>query len=166
MRALLGITGYLRKFVPRYSALVAPISNLLRDKRFASKQARKLKVSWGEEQDKALAALILALTSSPILTVPDWDKSFQLHTDASELGTGAVLTQIHVGSERVLGYASHRWSRTDARRLPTECEVMAVLWAVDHFRPYVWGRRFALITDCSALTGLFKSRDLSSELHR
>ena len=63
VRALLGMTGYLRKVVPRYSALVAPISNLLRDKRFATKRARKLKVPWGKEQDKALAALILALTS-------------------------------------------------------------------------------------------------------
>ena len=65
VKALLGMTGYLRKFVPRYSALVAPISNLLRDKRFATKRARKLKVPWGKEQDKALAALILALTSPP-----------------------------------------------------------------------------------------------------
>lgn len=43
---------------------------------------------------------------------------------------------------------------------------MAVLWAVDHFRPYVWGRRFTLISDCSTLTWLFKSRDLSFKLNR
>ena len=43
---------------------------------------------------------------------------------------------------------------------------MAVLWAVDHFRPYVWGRRFTLITDCLALTWLFQSRDISSKLKR
>ena len=147
VRALLGMTGYLRKFVPRYSALVAPISDLLRDKRFASKRARRLKVPWGEEQDKALAGLVQALTSPPILAMPDWNSLFQLHTDASELGAGAV-----------------RWSRTDARRSPTEREVMAVLWAVTHFRPYVWG--FTLVTDCSALIWLFKSQNLSSKLHR
>ena len=146
------MTGYLRKFVPQYSAVVAPISNLLRDKRLPSKRAKKFKVPWGEEQDKALGALILALTSPPILAIPDWDKSFQLHMDASESGAGAVLTQIHEGSERVLEYASYRWSRADARRSLTEREVVAVLWAVDHFRPYVWGRRFTLITDCLALT--------------
>ncbi|CAN0586219.1 unnamed protein product, partial [Laminaria digitata] len=101
VRALLGMTGYLRRFVPQYSAMVAPISNLLRDKRFASKKARKQKVPWGEEQDKALAALIRALTSYPILVLPDWDIPFQLHTDASELGAGAALTQISEGSERV-----------------------------------------------------------------
>ena len=149
--------GYLRKFVHRYSALVAPISTLLRGKRFASKRAKKLKVSWGEEQDKALAALILALTSPPILTMPDWDRPFPLHTDASELGAGAVITQIHEGSEGVLGSASHWWSRTNARRSPTERVVTAVLWAVEHFGPYVWNRKFPLITGCSALTWLFKT---------
>lgn len=101
------MTGYLRKCVRQYSALLAPISTLLRDKRFASKRARKLKVPWGEEQDKALAALILALTPPPILAMPLWDQPFQLHTDASELGAGAALTQTREGSERVVGYASN-----------------------------------------------------------
>ena len=66
VRALLGMTGFLRNFVPRYRALVAPISNFLRDMRYASKRAWKLKIPWGEEQDEALAAPILALTAPPI----------------------------------------------------------------------------------------------------
>ena len=61
------MTGYLRKFVLRYNALVAPISKFLRDKRFASKRAWKLKVPWVEEQGKALAALSFPLTSPTIL---------------------------------------------------------------------------------------------------
>ena len=61
------MTGYLRKFVPRYNALVAPILNVLRDKRFESKRAWELKVIWGEEQGKALAALSFPLTSPTIL---------------------------------------------------------------------------------------------------
>ncbi|CAN0578805.1 unnamed protein product, partial [Laminaria digitata] len=73
VRALLGMTGYLRKFVPQYSAMVPPISDLLQVKRFAWEKARKQKMPWGEEQDKALAALIRALTSYPILVLPDWD---------------------------------------------------------------------------------------------
>ena len=71
IRALLGMTGYLRKFVPRCSALVAPTSNLLRDKRFASKRTRRFKAPWSEEQDKALTALILALRHTPILALPE-----------------------------------------------------------------------------------------------
>ena len=103
------------------------------------------------------------MTSPPVVDMPDWDRWFQPHTDARELEAGTVLTQIHEGSERVLGYASHRWYRADVRRLPTEREMMAVLWAVDHFITYVWGRRFTLITEFSALTWLFRGRDLSSK---
>ena len=43
---------------------------------------------------------------------------------------------------------------------------MTVLWVMDHFRPYVSGKRYTLITDCLALSLLFKSRDLCSKLHR
>ena len=102
---------------------------------------------WGEEQDKALAALVFALISPPILAIPDWYKPFQLHTDAIGLGA-AALTQIREGSERVLGYATKSSVvLADAKRSPTERGVMAVLRAVDYFRPYMWDRRFTLITD-------------------
>ena len=43
---------------------------------------------------------------------------------------------------------------------------MAVLWAIKHFRQYVAGGRFTLVTDCSALTWLFRSRNLDPKLHR
>lgn len=121
---------------------------------------------WGAEQDKALAALVNALTSSPILALPGWGTPLQLHTVASELGAGAALTQVVEGAHRVIGYARHRWSRINSKRSPTEREVMAVLFAINHPRPCLWGRTFALITDLSALTWLFKSQALSSKLHR
>lgn len=82
--------SYLRKLVRGYSSLLAPISDLLRDKRSASKRARRFPVPWGAEQNKDLKALIELFTSPLILALPDWEATFQLHTDASELGTGAV----------------------------------------------------------------------------
>ena len=165
VRSRLGMGSYLRKFVPRYSSIAAPISDLLGDKRFASKRARKLTMPWGVDEDKALKALIELPTSPLILALPYWETTFQLHTGASELGAGAALTQVTRGKERAIGYASHRFSRTDAKRSATEREVMAVLWAIQHFRPYLWRRKFVLFTNCSALTRLFKSQALSSNLH-
>lgn len=70
------------------------------------------------------------------------------------------------GRSRVTSFASHRFSRTDARRSPTERECMGILWGVDHFKPYLSGRPFTLVTDCSALTWLFRSRELCPKLHR
>ena len=66
----------------------------------------------------------------------------------------------------MIAYASHRFSRTDSRSGPTERECMAVLWGVGHYRQLLAGRRFNLITDCSAPTWLFRSRNLSPKLHR
>ena len=58
-----------------------------------AKRARKLLVPWGGECDQALAALIEIVTSPQILDMMNWGAPFQLHTDASELGAGAALTQ-------------------------------------------------------------------------
>ena len=93
VRVLLGISGYLRQFIQIYSMVTAPFSDLLREPRFRGKRVRKLKVPWGEFQQQAKDALIKALTSPPILALPDWNKLFRLHTDASEIGAEAVLIQ-------------------------------------------------------------------------
>jgi len=106
------------------------------------------------------------LTSPPILALPVWTEPFSLSTDASEIGAGAVLTQCIEGVEKVIAYGSKRWSRGDSKRSATDRECMAVMWAVNKFQPYFWGRPFTLITDCSALTWLFKSQSLTPKYHR
>ena len=114
VRTLLGMTGYLRKFVPNYSSVLAPISDLLRDSRFRSKKARPLKVPWSQAQTEAMETLVGPLTSLPILALHDWNKPFQLHTDASETGAEAVLTQIQEMVEK-----PWHMQATDGRR-PTK----------------------------------------------
>ena len=59
-----------------------------------SKKARRLKVPWSQAQTEAVETLVSPLTSPPILALPDLNKYFRLHTDASKTGAGAVLTQI------------------------------------------------------------------------
>ena len=77
-----------------------------------------------------------------------------------------MLTQCIEGVEKVIAYGSKRWSRGDSKRSATDRECMAVIWAVNKFQPYLWGRPFTLITDCSALTWLFKSQSLTPKYHR
>lgn len=71
IRVLLGMSGYLRQLIPNYSTVTAPISDLLREPQFRGKRARRLKVPWGQFQQQAKNALIKALTSPPILALPD-----------------------------------------------------------------------------------------------
>ena len=151
------MAGYLRKFVPNYSSILAPIPDLLRNSRFRSKTARRVKVPCGHAQTESMGTLVNLLTSPPILALPNWSKPFRLHTDASETGAGAVLAQVQEMVEKTLAYASHRWSKTDEKQSPTDRECLAMLWAIDKFVSYLQARPFTLITDCSALTWLFKS---------
>ena len=83
-----------------------------------------------------------------------------LHTDTSDIGAGAVINQV-IGDEQF-----HFSSLQDATRAPIERECQAVLWAIAHYLMNLAGRRFTLVTDCSALTCLFQSRDLIPKLHR
>ena len=166
LRVFLGLTGYLRQFVANYSITCAPLTDILRNKEFASKRARKRLIPWGDEPQRAFDRLKEQLASPTVLAYPDPTNQFQLHTDASTVGSGAALMQESGGTPRFISFASHRFSRTDSRRAPTERECMGILWAVQHFRPYLLGRQFKLITDCSALTWLFRSRDLCPKLHR
>lgn len=89
---------------------------------------------------------------------------FWLYTDVSELGAAAVLSQDTSGSERVIGYATHRRSKAGAKCFTTEEEVIAVF--EHHRRPYLSGRKLILVTDCSALTWLFKNHSLPSKRRR
>ncbi|CAB1106075.1 unnamed protein product [Ectocarpus sp. CCAP 1310/34] len=152
LRTFLGLAGCVRQFLPNFSLTAAPLTNILRNKAFASKRARKLPIPWPAAEEDAFQSLRETLASPNILAFPDL---FELHTDASTLGVGASLMQTIDGVTRAVAFASHRFSQIDARRGPTERECMGVLWAVDHFRPYLAGRRFKLVTDCSALTWLF-----------
>ena len=71
VRILLGVAGYFRKFVPNYSSVLFPLSDLLRDSRFRSKKARRLTVPWVQTQTEAMKPLLSLLTSPLILTPPD-----------------------------------------------------------------------------------------------
>ena len=117
VRVILGMAGYLNRILPSYSSVQAPISDLLRDSRFRREKARRLKAPWGQAQTEAMETLVNLFTSPPIIALPDWNKSFWLHTDTSETGAGAVLTQIQKMVEKKLAYASHQWPKTDGKKI-------------------------------------------------
>eukprot|EP00752_Nemacystus_decipiens_P016023 g14325.t1 len=168
VRSFLGLAGYLRGFVEDFSAITAPISDLLRNKKFSSKRARHVKVPFGPDQVNAFVECIKRLTTHPVMLLPDWNLPFTLHTDASTLATGAVLTQEVDGGSRQgpVGYYSKRLSRAQEKASTNDREVLGVLYAVEHFEIYLQHRQFTLITDCAALLWLFSSQNLSSKMHR
>jgi hypothetical protein len=148
LRAFLGLAAYYRQFVKGFSVTARPLYNLLRkDKPY----------DWQPDQQKAFDQLKRSLTSAPILKRPEWNKRFILNTDASSHGLGAVLAQLDDEKrERVICYASRTTNKAESNYGATKLECLAVVWAVDHFKHYLTGRQFDVITDHSALTYLFR----------
>jgi hypothetical protein len=82
VRGFLGLAGYYRKFVHNYGAVAAPLTALLKEG-----------FSWNDAAAAAFADLNVAVTSAPILAMPDFTKPFTVECDASSYGFGAVLIQ-------------------------------------------------------------------------
>jgi hypothetical protein len=100
-----------------------------------------------------------------MLRRPDVSKSFQLHTDWSSLGLGAVLTQKDdLSREYVVAYALRSNNMAEANYSSYEGKALAAVWAIVHFRPYLYGQRFTLVTDHQPLRWLMESDKLTGKL--
>ena len=97
------------------------------------------------------------LKSSPILAYPNFDRPFILDTDASDTGLGAVLSQVQNGKELVIAYAAKALSKPQRNYSTTRKELLALIWGMEHFEPYLSGREFMARTDHNALTWLIKN---------
>ena len=102
-----------------------------------------------------------------MLQRPDVSRSFQLHTDWSAVGLEAVLTQRDgEGKEYVVAYASKSNNSAEAKYSSYEEEALATVWAIAHFRPYLYGQHFTLVTDHQPLKWLMESDKFIGKLVR
>uniref|UniRef100_A0A1X7U5U6 Reverse transcriptase domain-containing protein n=1 Tax=Amphimedon queenslandica TaxID=400682 RepID=A0A1X7U5U6_AMPQE len=85
VQAFLGLTGYYRRFIPKFATIAVPLTE-------ATRKSQPQQVKWTNECEQSFRALTAALTSSPVLRSPDFTILFVLQTDASDYGVGAVLS--------------------------------------------------------------------------
>lgn len=158
VRRFIGLAGWYRRFIPNFSALASPITDLIRAK-------TKIFV-WTEEAQIAFEKIKVALASSPILATPVFTQPFVIQTDASDVGIGGVLTQNIEGMEKVIAYMSMKLTRQQQKYHVTERECLAVLVAIEKFRPYIEGIRFTVLTDHASLLWLQNLKDPNGRLAR
>uniref|UniRef100_A0A0G4HKD4 Reverse transcriptase domain-containing protein n=1 Tax=Chromera velia CCMP2878 TaxID=1169474 RepID=A0A0G4HKD4_9ALVE len=115
---------------------------------------------WEEPQRRAFEALKEALTSEPVLCHPDFDKGFVVKPDASNDAIGAVLGQTNEErNEKVVAYASRMMTDFEKKWGITEREALSLVYAVDTFKPYLYGKKFTVITDHKALQHIHDQKD-------
>ena len=149
IRSFLGIASYYRRFIKDFAAIARPLHEQTKTKK---------KTPWTPATTESFEKLKQLLTTAPVLARPDFNKEFILVTDASKLGLGCVLTQLDEdGKEHPIVFASRGLKPNEMNYAPTKLECLAVVWAIKLFRPYLLGKKFTIITDHSALTGLFKT---------
>ncbi|XP_069618471.1 uncharacterized protein [Ranitomeya imitator] len=155
VRAFLGLAGYYRRFVPKFSQVVSPLNELLRGTALGP---RNRPIPWGPLQKKAFDGVKTALTSAPLLAYARFDTPFLLYTDGSLHGLGAVLAQVQDGRERVISYGSR--SLRDSERNPANyssfrLELLALVWAMtERFAEYLTGAEVLVMTDNNPLAHL------------
>lgn len=157
IKQFLGLVGYYRKFIPNFSQIAKPLTQLLK---------KEETFTWTDNCQKSFEHLRDELLKEPILQYPNFNEEFILTTDASKYAIGAVLSQGPVKNSLPIAYASRTLNPAETRYSTIERELLAIVWAVKHFRPYLFGKKFTIITDHQPLKWLFSSKDPSSRLVR
>lgn len=158
VRQLLGLTSYFRKYIKNYATKTAPIAILTH---------KNVKFNWTPVCEAIRLDLIKELTSEPVLTIFNPDLPTEVHTDASSIGYGAVLLQVHPDSKKhVVAYFSRSTQGAESNYHSYELETLAVVKALKNFRHYLVGLKFVVVTDCNALKSTERKKDLLPRVAR
>jgi len=152
LRGFLGLTGYYRRFIKNYGIISRPLSDLL---------TKNVPFVWTSVTEIAFQQLKDALSTSPVLAIPDFAKKFTLETDASDLGFGAVLMQ----EGHPVAYLSKAVCAKNQSLSTYEKECMAIILAVEKWRPYLQNQEFVIKTDHRSLLHLTEQR-ISTKLQQ
>lgn len=163
LMSFLGLINYCRKFIPKLSVRSKPLYDLL--KKEIPKEELKAKLA-SEDTAYNIQTLKDSIAEDALLVLPTQTGKFILTTDASGVGVGAVLSQIQAGQERVIEYFSSIHNNAQKGYSTTEQELLAVISAIEHFRPYLYGRPFLIRTDHKAILYLLKSKGTKARLMR
>lgn len=158
VRRFMGLISFFRRFVPKFAERARPITDLTR---------ANVPFVWTDRQQGAFDELKLVISSKPVLRLFDPAKPTELHTDASALGLAAMLLQKDSDGRLYLVYCISK-KTNDAEKLyhSSKLELMAIVWALDRFRPWLLGIHTTVVTDCQALVYMNTMRTSKPQIAR
>lgn len=130
LRGFLGLTGYYRRFIANYALIAAPLTDLLKKDSF----------TWSVEAEASFVRMKAAMTTAPVLRLPDFGLPFCIETDASDTGIGAVLLQ----ENRPIAFFSKKLGSRRRVASTYHKELYAIAEAVQKWRQYLLGREFVI----------------------
>ena len=139
VKRFLGMVNYFRDYVRNMASRTKHLRSLL---------CKGTPFVWTDAHEAEFADLKDALSSpDTMLYHSDWNSPFELHTDASKHGIGAMLAQWHNVKLRPLNFFSCSFTAVKGHWPTTHQELFAVKHLLEHFRPYLLGRKLTIITD-------------------
>lgn len=103
---------------------------------------------------------------APVLIYPNFKEDFSIYTDASNVGIGAVLTQVVENRVHPVAYASRQLNSSERNYSTSEREMLAIVWASRNFNTYIYGRKITFYTDHKPLSTLVKSKEPNGRLYK
>ena len=148
VRSLLGMANYSSKYIPNYATITAPLRELTK---------KSVAFAWKECHQTAFDKLKTALSQAPAMGYFDINRDTFITVDASPVGISAILSQSTPGSDdyTVIAYASRALSDVEKRYSQTEKEALSIIWGVEHFHLFLYGKEFTLVTDHKPLEVIY-----------
>lgn len=166
LRSFLGLAGYYRRFIKDYADIAKPLTKYLEGENghVSAKKSKNVRITLNAEALAAFNKLKKVLASEDVLlTYPDYNKRFELTTDASAVALGAVLSQ----EGRPLTMISRNLSRAEANYATNERELLAIVWALKELRHYLYGvSDIHIFTDHQPLTFAMSEKNPNSKMRR
>ena len=147
LRSFLGLVNYYGRFCRNLSTVAKPLNDLT---------SKKSVWNWTEECQSSFNQIKSLLVNSPVLSYYDNQKELLLHCDASPVGLGCVLAhRDDNGTEHPIAFANRSLTTSERGYAQIDREALSIVYGIEKFRQYVYGRQFTIITDHKPLLHIF-----------
>ncbi|XP_073360461.1 uncharacterized protein [Aegilops tauschii subsp. strangulata] len=141
VNSFLGLACFYLRFMKDFSTIAAPMNELLK---------KDTPFQWGDAQDKSFQELKMRLTSAPLLSLPDFGKTFEIECDASGVGIGGVLMQ----EDKRIAYFSEKLNGPTLNYSVYDKELYALVLSLETWQHYLWPKEFVIHSDHESLKHL------------